>query len=270
MHIEGRKNISGIKTDNFISIHVEDEIITEEALQILINGKPFTVTMRTPGDDEELIRGLLFTEDIYTEKKPLSVKVIDWNEEEIPTLINVAIPPALIGHSFYEARSMMSVSSCGICGKKQWTEQKADLEILNFQYKIDSSWFLPLFEKMKTKQSLFHLTGGCHAAACFDIYGNMLSIKEDIGRHNAVDKVIGDLLISKVLDKAVIILVSGRISYEIVSKAYKGKIPFLAAVSSPSTLSIKVADDLGMTLLGFCRKNSLTCYAHPERINFPQ
>ena len=270
MQKEGAKLLNGIKTIDFSTTSVEDTIIAEEALQIWINGKPFTVTMRTPGNDLELIRGLFYTEDIYTDSKPLATRIVEYMEAGVPSVINAAIPPALIGPSFYESRSLMSVSSCGICGKKEWSDQKANLIKLENSHQIESILFEDLFEKMKRRQTLFQETGGCHAAACFDCNGNLLVVMEDIGRHNAVDKAIGALLDSDNLDNAMIILVSGRISYEIVSKTYKAKIPFLAAVSSPSSLSIRVADEMGITLLAFCRKNSITCYTHPERILFPK
>jgi FdhD protein len=269
MHQKGSQIKSGIKADNFTSVAVKDEIIVEEALQIYINGKPFTVTMRTPGNDIELIRGLLYTEDIYTGNLPFSYKIIDSLDNNMAETINVVVSPHDIGQAYYDSRSMMSVSSCGICGKKEWADIINGAETMWTGAPIESSYFYALFDIMKERQSLFHHTGGCHAAACFDLAGNLISIQEDIGRHNAVDKVIGDLLLNNTIDQAKIMLVSGRISYEIVSKTYKAKIPFLAAVSSPSSLSIKVAEELGMTLLAFCRKKSLTCYTHPERIKFP-
>lgn len=267
---KGSQSFNGIKFDGPSRKKVKDQIITEEALQIYINRKPFTVTMRTPKDDDELIRGLLFTEGIYSGDDRLKCKIIEYHDREIPSLINVTLDPADIGHSYYDSRSMMSVSSCGICGKKEWAESLLDLKPLEQKIKLPSSLFPDLFLKMKEQQTIFRQTGGCHAAACFDHNGIMLTIKEDIGRHNAVDKAIGTLLNNSLLAEAKIMLVSGRISYEIVSKTYKAGIPYLAAVSSPSTLSIRVAEEMGMTLLAFCRENSLTCYTHPEGIVFQE
>ncbi len=264
------QSYDGIKSIGNSKVKVEDQIITEEALQIYINSKPFTVTMRTPGDDEELIRGLLFTEGIYTGNDPLKCKMLEYHNRDIPSLVNVTLDPKDIGHSYYDSRSMMSVSSCGICGKREWAESLLEMKPLERKDQLSSALFPNLFLKMKKQQSIFQVTGGCHAATCFDQNGKMLAIKEDIGRHNAVDKAIGVLLNNGILTEAKIMLVSGRISYEIVSKTYKAAIPYLAAVSSPSSLSIKVAEEMGMTLLAFCRENSLTCYTHPEGILFPE
>ena len=119
---------------------------------------------------------------------------------------------------------------------------------------------------MKKEQPTFHQSGGSHAAAAFTNCSELLAIMEDIGRHNAVDKVIGKLINSNQLNEAKCLIVSGRISYEIVSKAFAAKIPILGAVSAPSTLAVDFAKELGITLLGFCRDNKATCYAHPERI----
>ena len=123
-----------------------------------------------------------------------------------------------------------------------------------------------MFDAMKAAQHTFHKSGGSHAAAAFTNNGELLSIREDIGRHNAVDKVIGHLINNNSLKGAKCLTVSGRISYEIISKAFAAKIPILAAVSAPSTLAVDFAKELGITLLGFCRENKATCYSHPNRI----
>jgi FdhD protein len=122
---------------------------------------------------------------------------------------------------------------------------------------------------MNALQHSFHQSGGTHAAAAFTIEGELLSSMEDIGRHNAVDKVIGQLLLSKKLEEAACLTVSGRISYEIVVKCFKARIPFLAAVSAPSTLAVDYAEELGITLLAFCRQNRATCYSHTYRTKVP-
>ena len=247
-------------------VKVDDDIIIEEALQININGKPFTITMRTPGNDPYLTRGLLFTEGIVGDKDLVDIRILEKDEDGIITSINALISPQKLGDNYYSSRSMLSVSSCGICGKKELKDLVLEGQKIEMNTIIDTGIFSEMFSTMKDNQTLFLSTGGCHAAACFDLAGNMLSIQEDIGRHNAVDKVIGELIENKLLDKAVYLLVSGRISFEIVSKTFKAKIPFLAAVSSPSSLSIEVAKEMGITLMGFCRGDSITCYSHSERI----
>ena len=247
-------------------VKVDDDIIIEEALQININGKPFTITMRTPGNDAQLTRGLLFTEGILGDQDKVDIRILEKDGDGIITSINALVPPQKLGDNYYSSRSMLSVSSCGICGKKELKDLVLEGQKIEMNTIINTAIFSEMFNTMKENQTLFLSTGGCHAAACFDLAGNMLSIQEDIGRHNAVDKVIGELIENMLLDKAVYLLVSGRISFEIVSKTFKAKIPFLAAVSSPSSLSIEIAKEMGITLMGFCRGNSITCYSHSERI----
>ena len=133
-----------------------------------------------------------------------------------------------------------------------------------FKLQIDN--LFKMFDAMKKGQPTFHQSGGSHAAAAFDSKGKLLVIMEDIGRHNAVDKVIGHLINNNLLNEAKCMVVSGRISYEIVTKVFAAKIPILGAVSAPSTLAVDFAKELGITLLGFCRENKATCYAHPQRI----
>jgi FdhD protein len=235
-------------------------------LQISINNKPFTITMRTPGNDKELIRGLLYSEDIYKDNNPLAIDIID-NEEKVITEANISVDENLLGTGYANSRSFLSSSSCGICGK-------TELEDIDTSCKIDEKSQLninrlySMFTLMKKDQATFHLSGGSHAAAAFTLNGELLCIMEDIGRHNAVDKVIGYLINNDILNQAKCITVSGRISYEIVSKVFAAKIPILAAVSAPSSLAVDFAKELGLTLLGFCRENKATCYAHPTRIKF--
>ena len=124
-----------------------------------------------------------------------------------------------------------------------------------------------MFTQMEDLQPLYKETGGAHAVAAFTINGGLLSVKEDIGRHNAVDKVVGELLLSSSLSEAKVLLVSGRVSYEIISKAFMAKIPFLAAVSAPSSLAVDLAEELGITLLAFCREDRFTCYSNKENIS---
>ena len=245
---------------------VHDDVVVEEALQITINGKPYTVTMRTPGDDIFLVRGLLFTENIYRRVEAIKMTFLAENDNDNASSIGVWIPPDSINEGYYVSRSMLSVSSCGICGKRELDDVFNGGIPLEMGEIANANMIRPMFSAMKAQQITFHQTGGAHAAAAFDINGDMLAICEDIGRHNAVDKVIGRLLEDSILEQATFLLVSGRISYEITSKCYMAGIPYLAAVSSPSSLSINFAHEMGITLLGFCRDDSMTCYSHPERI----
>jgi FdhD protein len=158
----------------------------------------------------------------------------------------------------------LSVASCGICGKQ-------DLDLPDSNTSVSDAVISPnlifqMFTEMNSSQHAFKQSGGSHASAAFSETGELLCIKEDIGRHNAVDKVVGHLIFAKKLDQAKCITVSGRVSYEIIIKVFRAKIPVLAAVSAPSTLAIDFAKELGITVLAFCREDRLTCYSHPERL----
>ena len=254
------------KFENHQQVEVHDALAEERALQIHINGKPFTITMRTPGSDPELVTGLLFTEDVYIADKALDIRKIFVEDGENYDAVNVVVHPNELNDQFFQRRSLLSVSSCGICGKKeiedlQWTTSplKSSLSIPIQQV---SSWF----DEMQSAQKIFKHTGGSHAASAFSQNGEMLAIQEDIGRHNAVDKVIGELRINRQMAEASVLLVSGRISYELVNKAHKAQIPVLAAVSAPSSFAVDYANSKGITLLGFCRGSSATCYTWKDRI----
>lgn len=250
---------------NVSSQKVEDQLVVEESLLINVNYKPFTLTMRSPDSEEELVRGLLFTENIL----PLGVDFtynITEKKNGIITAVNVEINPKFIDYNRLDKRNLMSVSSCGICGKLELNEKCEHLSAIQTESTIAVSDLQSMFAEMSKHQKLFKKTGGCHASAAFDGNGDLLSIQEDIGRHNAVDKVIGELILTNRLEKATIILVSGRISYEIVTKVYMARIPFLAAVSSVSSLAVELAEDYGITMLGFCRGEKATCYTNSERI----
>ena len=243
---------------------VDDNLTVEEALQITINGETFTITMRTPGNDEDLVRGLLYSEDIYKADKKLD---ISFHENQAKGIIeaNITIDKEMLSDGYSNSRNLLSVSSCGICGKKELEEIDSSQKLKN-GITLNVKDIFKMFNAMKKGQPTFHQSGGSHAAAAFSKNIELLSIREDIGRHNAVDKVIGHLINEHKLSDVKCLIVSGRISYEIVSKAFAAKIPILAAVSAPSTLAVDFAKELGITLLGFCRENKATCYSIPERL----
>jgi len=238
---------------------VFDSIISEEALQININGSPFTVIMRTPSDDVDLVRGLLYCEDIYTEKDQLEVKIVDTNSLNYITEVDVSIRDNFLGQGYLSSRSLLSVSSCGICGKRELGDLNVDGDRLP-KYLFSRELILEMQNKMIENQVFFKDCGGSHAAAAFDSHGNLILLKEDVGRHNAVDKVVGGIL-NQTLDSASFLLVSGRVSYEIVTKVFRAKIPVLIAVSAPSSLAIDYAKELGVGLYAYCRDGKSTRYA---------
>lgn len=255
------------KFENGTASKIVDSLTIEEALQININNAPFTVTMRTPGDDLALIRGMLHTEGVL--KNTLYSPDIVLNKENnagIVTVADLSIPQSELGKEYSNSRSLLSVSSCGICGRKELDELTTQGEAIDINKTIGVSVLHNMFDKMSGEQATFKQSGGSHASGVFAFDGSLLTAKEDIGRHNAVDKAIGELLLQGKLNKAACITVSGRISYEIIIKAFKARIPILAAVSAPSALAVDYAKELGITLLAFCREDRATCYANTQRI----
>lgn len=244
---------------------VEDVISIEVALSIAVNEIPFTVTMQTPGNERDLTRGLLFSENIFKDQNYQAIiDITSSNKDGYVTSLNVTLPPELILHDFAGTRNVISSSSCGICGKTSLEDLECkpvvNTEILNAE-------LIPkMFNLVNEGQKNFQKTGGTHAAGAFTIDGQLLTLQEDIGRHNAVDKVIGHLINNNMLSKAKCITVSGRISYEIVSKIKSAGIPFLASVSAPSSLAIDNAQESGITLMSFCRNNNFTIYSNPHQI----
>lgn len=256
--------MEGLMLKDGKSIQVEDKTANESILQIEINNVPFTITMRTPGADEELIRGLLFNEDIYTSNMPLSIVFEEKNK--ITRIAKIKIPRNLLGSGYLNNRSLLSVTACGICGKKELDLESDYKNSIQDNFSLEAQTIQLLFKSMSEDQILFSHTGGVHAATVFDSKGNKMITHEDIGRHNAVDKVIGTLLEENNLADAKVMTVSGRVSFEIVAKTYRAGIPILASVSAPSSLAISYCKQLGITLLAFCRKGKFTCYAHPKRL----
>lgn len=257
----------GIQITSNNSTRVRDNIVIEAALQININNESYTVVMRTPGDDFELIRGLLYAEDIYKGKESLLLEVIEENPNGF-SIINATISKELLGKGYLNKRTLLSVSSCGICGKQELGDIKPKGKALDNKEQLSTEFIKGMSSKMISFQEVFKHSGGSHAASIFDSNHQMLTIKEDIGRHNAVDKSIGQLINDVTLEKAFCMLVSGRVSYEIVSKAFFAKISIIIAVSACSSLAIDYAKEFGICLIGFSREGKMTVYANPLKIQY--
>lgn len=261
------RTIKGVKYDRGTFHQVEDVLSVEQSLKVSVNNTPFTVTMQTPGNEQELVRGLLFTERVYTEinSDPI-VTVKEKSDQLYISSVDVVIEESKIGKGFETTRNLVSVSSCGICGKTDLDDVAVPTHNKILKDPIAPHNIKRMFERMSLMQDTFIRSGGSHASAAFTHGGEMLTIQEDIGRHNAVDKVIGSLLLTRELSEAVCMIVSGRVSYEIVNKCSIAGIPVLAAVSAPSTMAVELAEKLGVTLLAFCRDDRFTVYSQPSRI----
>lgn len=258
---------NSLKINNGSSSEIEDSLVVEAPIEIIVNSEPFAMLMRTPGNDIELLRGLLFAEDVYKGKEALQVVSCE-TEDNGFSKIQLAIPADKLGKGYLNKRSLLSVSACGICGKKELNPPKKSK---NISQKDERKTFFfeltkvaELFKIMRASQHTFELTGGSHAAAIFDTSHELLNCFEDIGRHNAVDKCIGDLIEKQQLKNGKILLVSGRVSYEIISKAFLAKIQVLVAVSACSSLAVDYAKEFGICLIGFSRDKKATIYANPS------
>ena len=262
-----RRQFGGLRIDDGNAERVRDWLSVEEPLQVDINGKPFTITMRTPGNDVFLIKGLLYTEGVVS-PEGLDYELHSREDPRHPgnTIADVRVPPVYVCEQLLEKRSLLANASCGICGKRELDDIRLDGDALTPVRKLDAG-VLPLMgERMRGGQESFDQTGGCHAAALFSGSGEFLALFEDVGRHNAVDKAIGFLLDRKSLGDADLLFVSGRISYEIVSKVFRAGIPYLAAVSAPSSLAVQMAEQCGISVLGFCRGKRATVYSNPQNV----
>ena len=259
--------VQAMRYDSGSACSVTEHVTEEDVLQINVNGEPFTVTLRTPGDDLELGRGLLFTESVCTSPAaPIVMHEKCDGKSGRVLAMDVDIPAAFLSRDISGARSLASTSSCGLCGAREMHGMGIAGAPLTPGGVFDPAGIPAMQERMRARQTTFRESGGSHAAAAFTLGGDELAVFEDVGRHNAVDKVVGALLDRNAIALAQCLLLSGRISYEIVIKAYKEGMPFVAAVSAPSSLAVRAAQQLGVCLLGFCRETRATVYTHPEYI----
>jgi FdhD protein len=259
-----------MQTNTYEGLHIinksqsitRDQLVIEAPLQININEKPYTVVMRTPDNDQDLVLGLLYAEDIYKKTTPIPFEIVE-EKYDIPSIVNVTINKENLGKGYLNKRTLLSVSSCGICGKQKLEDLEVNGDKITKEVLVDSDQLLEMFKPLQEYQTTFKKTGGSHAAGVFDTEFNLLSIREDIGRHNAVDKCVGSLLQQNNLKKATYLLVSGRVSYEIVSKAFLAKIPVIVAVSACSSMAVDFAKEFGICLIGFTREDKMTVYSNP-------
>jgi FdhD protein len=262
MHSIGPGRIIRRKQDGSLE-YLRDDLTIEEPLEIRIGDKTLATTMRTPGRDDELAAGFLVSEAIVRERREI-VK-ISANAENI---VEVDLAPSVKLKPNSAQRFGTISSSCGLCGKTSIGEIRQNfpaIESANVRIEIETLLSLP--QKLRKAQSDFAQTGGIHAAAVFELNGELKIVREDIGRHNAVDKVIGRAFLDTLLPLSRhILLVSGRASFEIVQKALAAGIPILAAVSAPSTLAVDFARESNQTLIGFLRPPSFNIYSHTERV----
>ncbi|WP_298583270.1 formate dehydrogenase accessory sulfurtransferase FdhD [uncultured Kocuria sp.] len=261
-----------------------DTLAGEEPLEIRLDGRPFTVTMRTPGHDFDLVAGFLVSEGVV--RAPSEIVQMDYRSGIGPdgqrtyNVVEVRLAPGVALPDTSMERHVYTSSSCGVCGTAsiEAVTKVSAFDPAGDPVRLPVPAVLALPDRLRTGQKLFSTTGGVHAAGLFRLPDGaaatdgaaepeLLCVREDVGRHNAVDKVVGWALREGLLPlRSTVLQVSGRASFELVQKAYMAGVPALAAVSAPSALAVDLADEAGVTLLGFSRGTSFNAYAHRERL----
>jgi FdhD protein len=235
----------------------QDVVAVEEPLEIRINGSPVAVTMRTPGHDEELALGFALSEGL----RPEGARLPDDLAANTVELDAAGFDPARLARSFYTS------SSCGVCGKGALEAVAVEASRIESKLTVPAELIAVLPDRLRAGQPAFDATGGIHATGLFDEYGELLCLREDVGRHNALDKVIGWAFRERLLPlERSVLCVSGRLSFELVQKAAVAGCPMLVAVGAPSSLAIELARDRGVTLCGFVRGGRLNVYTEPWRV----
>ena len=273
--VTARRRVQHVTADHAVAR--PETLVVEEPLEIRVNGTPITVTMRTPGSDIELAQGFLLTEGVITRRADVltvryckgateggqGLRQNTYNVLDVTLAPGVAMPDVDVTRNFY------TTSSCGVCGK-------ASLDAVRLISRhgpgddpstVTAETLSAMPEKLRDAQKVFASTGGLHGAALFGADGTTLVVREDIGRHNAVDKVVGWALeADRIPLTGTVLLVSGRASFELTQKAVMAGIPVLAAVSAPSSLAVDLASQSGLTLVAFLRGDSMNVYTRPDRI----
>jgi FdhD protein len=252
-----------------------DLLAAEEPLGIRIGGQAVSLTMRTPGDDIDLAAGFLFSEGIISSAADIaSIRICDGSQcghdheagDAMGNIADVTLRPGLAAGP---RRNFLTSSACGVCGKASIAELRVpgSFRLDEDMVQVPAGVLAGLPDALRQAQRVFERTGGLHAAGLFSAAGELLAVREDVGRHNAVDKIVGWALQGRLLPlRARILLVSGRASFELAQKAVLAGVPVLAAVSAPSSLAVDLADDAGLTLAGFVRGGSMNVYSGSQRV----
>ncbi len=263
--------------------HRADTLVAEEPLEIRLNGKPLAITMRTPGDDFALATGFLVSEGVIGAADEVAnvVYCAGATSEGVNTynVVDVRLAPGVPVPDITLERNVYTTSSCGLCGKAsldavrttaRWPLPSPEAAEVPGAARLTPGALAALPDRLRAGQAVFERTGGLHAAALFTPQGDLVDLREDVGRHNAVDKLVGRALREGLLPlHDLVLMVSGRASFELAQKAVMAGIPVLAAVSAPSSLAVDLAAETGLTLVGFLRGDSMNVYAGEARIALP-
>ncbi|PTR31983.1 FdhD protein [Rhodococcus sp. OK519] len=250
-----------------------DALAVEEPLEIRLGGRSLTVTMRTPGNDVDLVHGFLLTEGIVETSEDIAVvrycNGVDDHGANTYNVLDVALAPGVPDPGSKGRREFLTTSACGVCGKASLDEVavRSRYSLSGNAFEVTAAMLSSMPPTLRSAQRVFDATGGLHAAGLFTADGALLAVREDVGRHNAVDKVLGwALTTNRVPLSDAVLIVSGRASFELAQKAAVAGVPILGAVSAPSSLAVDLARDRGMTLVGFLRGESMNVYSGEQRI----
>ena len=251
-----------------------DPVVIEEPLEIHVGGAPLIVTMRTPGQDEELAAGWLYGEGLLDAREDLLTLRRGTEAGAADNVVTVRLRDERAVAAARAARSFFSTSACGVCGKSaiEHVFARGLPALPPGRPRLDRAWIDSLPGSMRSAQRVFSRTGGLHAAALFAANGSLLVLREDVGRHNAVDKVVGERLLAGALAAGsdaladTVLVLSGRAGFEIAQKAARAGIPVIAAVGAPSSLALRVAERVGMTVIGFLRPGRFNVYTGSNRV----
>jgi FdhD protein len=260
------------RVDGAVSRATIDTLAAEEPLEIRVGGEPVAVTMRTPGSDFELAAGFCLTEGLVAQPDDIvHIRYCAGTDPDTGLQTYNVVDLALRGGGTVAPdlrRNVYTTSSCGICGSASIDAIRREYDDIDDPVRVTTGVLAELPDRMRAAQRVFERTGGLHAAARFDADGQLLDLREDVGRHNAVDKLVGHAGLSGALPlTGQVLLVSGRVAFEIVQKALRARIPVIAAVSAPTSLAVEAASRAGMTLVGFLRGDRMNVYCGGERIN---
>lgn len=243
-------------------VSTDDSVSSEEPLQITLDGCPIAVVMRTPGDDADLVRGFLLTEGIIDNLD--NIDAIDLEHKQNHALVFLG-DDVEVDHQRLK-RNLYSASSCGICGKATIESIRQEYPKVLAAHSVKPRVLLELPDRLREAQKVFDATGGLHAAGLFDLDGNLLALREDVGRHNAIDKTLGWAASQGVDFSRTILQLSGRVSFEVIQKSYALGVPIVSAISAPSSLAVELAHESGQTLIGFLRPPKFNCYSGEQRL----
>ena len=243
----------------------DDRVVVEGPLQVALNGEPVAVTMRTPGDDEALARGMLVTEGMIGANADVTATWRPCDRISDAAIIDLSVATEDVLAAPRE-RGQIATASCGLCGTRLLHDISSPDAVSATGWRLDPAQIPSMVAAMAATQTGFRQTGGSHAAALFDAAGTVLGAAEDVGRHNAVDKAAGLCMEHDRLGAARVLVVSGRVSFEITAKAARLGLPVIIAVSAPSSLAIELAQQCGITLIGFCRGDRYSCYTGAWRL----